>query len=107
MDRRDFISTAGTLMLTGAAIELRAASQSFDPTEQSIASLQRALSSGALTSEALTEAYLWRIARFDQHGPEHRSVLALNPNASRRRAHSMRSGRPRKCAGRCMAFPSW
>ena len=81
MDRRDFISTAGTLMLTGAAIELRAASQSFDPTEQSIASLQRALGSGALTSEALTGAYLWRIARFDQHGPEHRSVLALNPNA--------------------------
>jgi amidase len=81
MDRRDFISTAGTLVLTGAALELRAAAQSFDPTEQSIASLQRALSSGALNSETLTESYLWRIARFDHHGPEHRSVLALNPTA--------------------------
>jgi amidase len=81
MDRRDFVSTAGTLLLTGSTVSLRAAAQSFDPTEQSIASLQRALSSGALTSAALTEAYLWRIARFDQHGPEHRSVLALNPNA--------------------------
>jgi amidase len=81
MDRRDFISTAGTLVLSGAALELRAAAASFDPTEQSIASLQRALGSGVITSEALTEAYLWRIARFDQHGPEHRSVLALNPNA--------------------------
>lgn len=69
------------MVLSGATIELRAAAQSFDPTEQSIASLQRALNSGALTSEALTEAYLWRIARFDQHGPEYRSVLALNPNA--------------------------
>lgn len=81
MDRRDFIATAGTLVLGGTTVELRAAAQSFDPTEQSIASLQSALSSGALTSEALTEAYLWRIARFDQHGPEHRSILALNPNA--------------------------
>ena len=33
------------------------------------------------TSEALTAAYLRRIARFDHHGPEYRSVLALNPNA--------------------------
>jgi amidase len=81
MDRRDFISTAGVLTLAAAVHDLRAAEPSFDPTEQSIAALQRALSSGALTSEALTEAYLWRIARFDQHGPEHRSVLALNPNA--------------------------
>jgi amidase len=81
MDRRDFISTAGTLVLAGSAIELRAEEKGFDPTEQSIASLQRSLSSGALSSETLTEAYLWRIARFDHHGPEYRSVLALNPNA--------------------------
>jgi len=81
MDRRDFISTAGALTLGAAVPELRAAPGLFDPTEQSIASLQRALGSGVLSSEALTEAYLWRIARFDQHGPEHRSVLALNPNA--------------------------
>lgn len=67
--------------MAAAVPELRAAERSFDPTEQSIASLQHALSSGALNSESLTKAYLWRIARFDQHGPEHRSVLALNPNA--------------------------
>src|SRR6202044_1837761 len=42
---------------------------------------QRALGSGAVTSEILTAAYLSRIARYDHHGPEHRSVLALNPNA--------------------------
>ncbi|MDB6085626.1 MAG: amidase, partial [Gammaproteobacteria bacterium] len=70
----------------------------FDPTEQSIASLQHAMASGAVTSEALTAAYLARIARFDQHGPEHRSVLALNPDAmmiaraldSERRAKKLR-----------------
>jgi amidase len=81
MDRRGFITTAGALSLAAAVGELRAAGSSFDPTEQSIASLQRALASGSLTSEALTAAYLYRIARFDQHGPQYRSVLALNPNA--------------------------
>lgn len=82
MDRRLFIKAAGALSLAATAGELSvAAGQSFDPTEQSIASLQRALLSGAVTSEALTAAYLSRIARFDHHGPEYRSVLALNPGA--------------------------
>jgi amidase len=81
MDRRGFITTAGALSLAAAVGELRAADHGFDPTEQSIASLQRALASGSVTSEALTAAYLHRIARFDQHGPEHRSVLAVNPAA--------------------------
>src|ERR1700730_6569500 len=81
MDRRGFITTAGALSLAAAVGELRAAEHGFDPTEQSIASLQRALALGSVTSEALTAAYLHRIARFDQHGPEHRSVLAVNPAA--------------------------
>jgi amidase len=82
MDRRVFIKTAGALSLAASAGELSiAAERAFDPTEQSIASLQRALVSGAVTSEALTTAYLGRIARFDHHGPEYRSVLALNPDA--------------------------
>lgn len=80
MDRRDFISSAG-LMLAGTTIQARAETKPFDPTEQSIAALQQALASGALTSEALTEAYLSRIARFDHHGPEYRAILALNPDA--------------------------
>jgi amidase len=82
MDRRGFIRTAGVLSLAASAGELSfAADRAFDPTEQSIAALQRALGSGAVTSEALTAAYLNRIARFDHNGPQHRSVLALNPNA--------------------------
>jgi amidase len=81
MDRRSFITTAGALSLAAAAGELSMAAAGFDPTEQSIASLQRMLASGMLTSEALCAAYLERIARFDHHGPEHRSVLALNPSA--------------------------
>lgn len=81
MDRRGFITSAGALSLAAAAGELHGAAPSFDPTEQSIASLQRALAKGTITSEALTTAYLARIARFDHHGPEYRSVLALNPAA--------------------------
>src|SRR3984957_8835572 len=82
MDRRVFIKTAGALSLAAAGGELSlAASEAFDPTEQSIQALQRSLTSGAVTSEALTQAYLGRIARFDHHGPEYRSVLGLNPDA--------------------------
>ena len=82
MDRRVFIQSAGALSLAASAgNSIRAADRGFDPTEQSIAALQRALASGGVTSEILTAAYLSRIARYDTHGPEHRSVLALNPNA--------------------------
>jgi len=82
MDRRRFIKVAGALSLAAALEDLAAAAEhAFDPTEQSISALQHALASGALTSEGLTAAYFARIARFDHHGPEYRSVLALNPNA--------------------------
>jgi amidase len=82
MDRRAFIQTAGALSLAAAVSEFgKAAERPYDPVEQSIGSLQRSLVSGALTSQALTAAYLARIARFDHHGPEYRSVLALNPRA--------------------------
>jgi amidase len=97
MDRRSFITTAGTLSLAAAAGDLRAAA-GFDPTEQSIASLQRALAKGLVTSEALTAAYLTRIARYDHHGPEYRSVLALNPaalNDARTLDSERKSGKPR------------
>ncbi|HWZ64884.1 MAG TPA: amidase [Steroidobacteraceae bacterium] len=82
MNRRGFIKTAaGTSLAMAAEALAGTVEHSFDPVEQSIASLQRALAAGAITSETLTAAYLARIARFDQHGPEYRSVLALNPVA--------------------------
>ena len=82
MDRRGFIQAAGAVSLAAALEELAASSgRAFDPTEQSIAALQQSLASGAITSEGLTAAYVARIARFDRHGPEYRSVLALNADA--------------------------
>src|SRR6267154_2841080 len=84
MDRRGFITTLGALSLAGPASEFALANpkdSGFDPTEKSVAALQQALQQGAVTSEALTAAYLARIARYDQAGPAHHSVLALNPDA--------------------------
>jgi amidase len=82
MDRRDFVMGAGVLSLAIATTEgAHAAERSFDPTEMSISALQAAMTSGAASAETLTAAYLARIARYDQHGPEHRSVLAVNPKA--------------------------
>ena len=84
MDRRDFMQTVGALALAGPAGSVALADPkqaSFDPTEQSIAALQQAQGKGAVTAEALTAAYIARIARFDHAGPTHRSVLALNRDA--------------------------
>ena len=82
MQRRDFITSVGALSLTTAAGEVAFATQrAFDPTEQSISSLQAAMASGDTSAEALTAAYLDRIARYDQGGTGYRSVLSSNPNA--------------------------
>jgi len=74
--------TAGALSLAASGSRLAQASTAdFDPTERSILALRQSLASGEVSSEALTAAYLHRIAAYDHHGPEHRSVLALNPAA--------------------------
>jgi amidase len=49
--------------------------------EATIASLQEQMQRGSLTSKALTEAYLARIAAVDAAGPTLRSVLETNPDA--------------------------
>lgn len=99
MDRRNFIRTTAALSaMAGLAERSIAGVVAVDPAELSMAALQRGLASGAYTSEMLTVAYLSRIARFDSHGPEHRSVLALNPNAladARARDAERRANKPR------------
>ena len=71
----------------------------YDVVEASVADLAAAMAAGRVTSEALVEAYLARIAQVDRAGPTLRSVIALNPNArSKRRAASdaeRRAGRLR------------
>jgi amidase len=82
MHRRDFITCVGSLSLTAAASDVVFSKEhAFDPTEQPIAALQAAMAAGNTSAEALTAAYLGRIARLDHFGPALRSVLSLNPNA--------------------------
>lgn len=49
--------------------------------EVSITDLQARMSSGELTSRALTEAFLARIEAIDRNGPKLNSVIELNPDA--------------------------
>jgi len=64
-----------------AAAPLAAASPDFDPVEQDVASLQARMADGTLTSRALVQAYLERIAAIDDAGPTLRAVLEANPQA--------------------------
>ena len=52
-----------------------------DIVELSAAEARDRMASGAVTSEALTRAYLDRIAKVDDDGPRLDSVIELNPNA--------------------------
>ena len=53
----------------------------FDVVEATIPALRRALESGETTSAGLVEAYLARIAAYDQAGPLLNSVVVANPAA--------------------------
>ncbi len=53
----------------------------YDVTEKSVATLSADMAAGRVTSEALTRAYLERIAAIDRAGPALHSVIALNPHA--------------------------
>lgn len=68
-----------TVMLAMAA---PAAAQVAPPVEEaSIADLDAMMADGRATSEAITAAYLARIAAMDRSGPTLRSVIATNPDA--------------------------
>ena len=51
----------------------------FEVEEKSIAELQAALSSGAVTSRALVLAYLARVRAYDLQGPQINAMIAMNP----------------------------
>lgn len=52
-----------------------------DVVEADIASLQQAMAKGSLTSQALVQAYLDRIAELDDAGPRLNAIIELNPDA--------------------------
>ena len=47
--------------------------------EKTIAELQAALTSGAVTSRSLVLAYLARIRAYDLQGPQLNAMIAMNP----------------------------
>ncbi|MCU0404833.1 MAG: amidase [Chitinophagaceae bacterium] len=53
----------------------------FEFAEATIGDLQERMAGGKLTAEALTQAYLDRIAAIDKAGPKLNSVIELNPDA--------------------------
>ncbi|MFN5598235.1 MAG: amidase [Gemmatimonas sp.] len=92
MDRRNFLSVAGTAaagtMLTPAEVVAAPGAPATPPPiapfafeEATVADLTRRMRAGTLTSRALTAAYLARIAAIDAAGPRLRSVIEVNPDA--------------------------
>ena len=82
VSRREFaeltsLAVAGALL---PRLPLRAP-QAFALEETTIAQLQDGMKAGRLTSRAITQAYLDRIAALDRQGPSLRAVLATNPDA--------------------------
>jgi Asp-tRNA(Asn)/Glu-tRNA(Gln) amidotransferase A subunit family amidase len=55
------------------------AAAAFDVQEKTIAELQAALTSGAVTSRSLVLAYLGRIRAYDLAGPRLNAMIAMNP----------------------------
>lgn len=78
---------AAALLLLAAACGSRAprpetADDALAPSPPaSLTEAMEALNSGSVTSEALTELYLKRIAALDDAGPTINAVISLNPNA--------------------------
>ena len=72
---------SGTPTAGPAAARPRAASESFDLQEATIAGLQRRMASGQDTARSLVEKYVARIEAIDRQGPALHSVIELNPDA--------------------------
>ena len=83
VERRTFLrasAATSALALLGTA-RGSALGGSSELEEATISDLQQKMQAGALTSRALTQAYLDRIALLDRQGPALRSILETNPEA--------------------------
>ncbi|BET66708.1 amidase family protein [Opitutales bacterium ASA1] len=69
------------LVASLAGAVLAAPVSAFDLSTATIADIQAAMDSGALTSEKLVQLYLARIEAYDQKGPKLNTVITLNKNA--------------------------
>ena len=74
------LAACSHVVIAPSALTSTAAGQ-FPYAETDIATLQRQMQTGALTSRALTQAYFDRIAAIDHSGPALNAVIELNPDA--------------------------
>jgi len=74
--RSCFLGTLSSLLLA-----LNATAETFELTNATIADINKAFDSGALTSEKLVELSLARISAYDDAGPKLNAVMLLNPEA--------------------------
>jgi amidase len=91
MDRRDFVrigaaagvagAAVGMVPLAGAAAGGKAGSAAGGILEAGVQEQQAQMAAGTLTSAALVQQYLTRIAAIDKAGPALRAVIELNPDA--------------------------
>src|SRR2546421_493626 len=85
-NRRMVLRSAGlaTLAILGAGGKKTVTEAAgYDVTEKRIKDLQTAMRAGQVTSVQLVQAYLDRIAAYDQQGPSLNAVIYLNPNAAK------------------------
>src|SRR5215469_10187698 len=73
------VTSAAVAFLQGQASKERP--QRFEVVETSIAQVHAAFKSGKLTSRQLVQAYLDRIAAYDQQGPRLNAIITLNSKA--------------------------
>ena len=81
---RTVVSRTLAACALGAALVLSstgAQAATFDLSTATIADIQSAMDSGALTAEKLVQLYLARIEAYDKAGPKLNAVLTLNKNA--------------------------
>jgi amidase len=85
--RRDFLAASAGALASAALPSADAGAQpastrdSFPLEEATLSSLAKRMTSGELSSEAITAAYLERIAAINRAGPQLRAVLEDNPEA--------------------------
>ena len=76
------LACAGSIVaLTSADAQVPRTNATVEVHEATVTELQNAMASGRVTSAQLVDAYLARIAAYDQRGPELNTMIRLNPNA--------------------------
>jgi len=79
--RWSFVFAGFAVLAIFAVTAAQQRSRTLDVVDLTVAEAQRRMSTGTLTSRALTQAYLDRIAAIDDAGPQLNAVIDINPAA--------------------------